>query len=181
MPKSDNPHAIRLRESLTAHSGVETAARIMEALPLPKSADYIKKFDWAEKVCAALEAEFDADTVRAIRMDCACGPETGKINKLKAVFEKSVDMADFAAKANVLQQGFTIRYERGALFLVYPECYCSCVKRVDKPISASWCDCTLGYTKRMFSNVLSRGVAVSLVESVKTGGKQCIIRITTAS
>jgi len=178
MPLTDNPHSVRLYDSLLNHVGEETAERIAHKIPLSKSADYEKKFLWAESVCADLEKEFDGDTVRAIRMDCACGPETGKINKLKRLYHASAGLDDFAEKANKLEQGFTIEHKDSALFLIYPSCYCSCVKRVDKPVSATWCYCTLGYTKRMFESILERPVAVELIESVKTGGDRCEIKIT---
>ena len=178
MPKNDNPHSIRLYGSLCKYAGETAAEKIAHKIPLSKSADFEKKFAWAESICADLEAEFDNETVKTIRMDCACGPEMGKINALRKVFLTAEGLEDFAERANKLKQGFTVKYEDGALFLIYPTCYCSCVKRVDKPISKTWCYCTLGYTKRMFENILDRPVDVELMESVKTGGRECRIKIT---
>lgn len=68
-------------------------------------------------------------------------------------------------------------HENGSLYLIYPQCYCSCVKRVDKPISKVWCYCTLGYTKRMFEHILERKTKVELLESVKSGGSRCLIQV----
>lgn len=177
MSKSDNPHAIRLYDSILKHVDEEAANKIMNKVPLSKSADFNKKFLWAEGICNELEKEFDDDKVKSIRMDCACGPEMGKINKLKKIYQSSSNLEEFVEKANKLNQGFSIQCEDDALFLIYPQCYCSCVKRVDTPISKTWCYCTLGYTKKMFEHVLDRAVAVELMESVKTGGKICIIKI----
>jgi len=177
MPQTDNPHSIRLYESICKHAGSETAERIAHKIPLSKSADFEKKFVWAESICAGLEKEFDEDTVKSIRMDCACGPEMGKIGKLKTLYQSSSGLDDFVEKANKLNQGFKIEYTDGALYLIYPCCYCSCVKRIDKPISKSWCFCTLGYTKKMFEHILGQAVTVGLIESVKTGGKTCRIKV----
>lgn len=177
MPKNDNPHAVRLYQSVLHHVGGETADRIADQMPLSKSADFQKKFGWAEAVCAELEKEFDDDTVRKIRMDCACGPETDKLDKLKKAYQSAADLNDFSEKANQLHLGFTIRYEDGELFLIYPRCYCSCVKRVEKPVSKSWCYCSLGYAKKAFAYVLGRSTEVELIESVKTDGKECRIKI----
>lgn len=177
MPKTDNPHAVRLYNSLARYADEETAQRIANGMPLSKSADFNKKFRWAEYVCAALEREFPDGQVKRIRMECACGPETGKIARLRKVYEASESLADFAERANRLQQGFTILYEEGALYLMYPRCYCSCVKRVEQSLPKSWCYCSLGYARRMFEAVLGREVRAELVESVKTGGKCCKIRI----
>ncbi|MDR1693046.1 MAG: DUF6144 family protein [Oscillospiraceae bacterium] len=178
MPANDNPHAIRLYESLTRNVGEDAAREIMQGNPLSKAADHEKKFRWAERICAGLERTLDHDAVKKVRMDCACGPDTGKISKLTKLFQSSSHFCEFAEKVNALNEGFTVNAERDALFLVYPQCYCSCVKRVTKPISQTWCYCTLGYTKKMFEGILGRDVYVELISSVKTGGESCVIKIT---
>lgn len=178
MPINDNPHATRLYNSITKHSNEQTAERIVNKISLSKSADIDKKFAWAESTCSDLEGEFEEDTVKAIRMDCACGPEMGKINKLKKMYNTCTGLNDFVLKANKQNAGFTIENNNSELILIYPQCYCSCVKRVNRPISKTWCYCTLGYTKRMFEHVLGREVSVELIESVKTGGNVCKIKIT---
>lgn len=178
MAKTDNPHSLRLFTSIQKHSDEETANRITNKISLSKSADINKKFIWAESICADLETEFNEDTVKLIRMDCACGPGMGKINNLQKLYQSSANIDDFIEKANNLQQGFTIRRENNDLYLVYPQCYCSCVNKIDKPISKTWCYCTLGYTKRMFEYILERIVEVELLESVKTGGHRCLIKVT---
>jgi hypothetical protein len=177
MAKNDNPHSIRLFDSIVKHSDKKTAEEIAYKMPLSKSADFVKKFAWAESICTDLEKKFDKATVKNIRMDCACGPEMGKIKKLKEIYLKSVDINDFAVKLNKLDQGFSVEIKNKALFLIYPQCYCSCVKRVDKIISKTWCYCTLGYTQKMFENILDRKVKVELIESIKSGGKICKIKI----
>jgi len=178
MPKNDNPHVSRLYNSIAKHLDEKTAESIVNKIPLSKSADIDKKFAWAESICADLESKFEADVVKAIRMDCACGPEMGKISKLKKLYDSCAGLDDFAAKANKQNAGFTIDNCNDELFLIYPQCYCSCVKRVNSPISKTWCYCTLGYTKKMFEHVLGREVNVELIESVKTGGNVCKIKIT---
>lgn len=177
MPKTDNPHSIRLYESLLKHTDEETAERIAHKIPLSKSADYIKKIAWAESICNDLQSEFDDNIIKEIRMDCACGPEYGKINKMKKIYQSSNNIDEFIFKLNSLNQGFIVEYKDNALFLIYPTCYCSCVKRIDKNMPEIWCYCTLGYTKKMFEGVLEREVDVELLESVKTGGNKCVIKI----
>lgn len=178
MAKNDNPHAVRLYESMRMHIGEAAAERIAQKLPLSKSADYAKKFTWAEQVCEALESDLDEDTIQKVRMGCACGPEMGKIKRLQKLYHSASSLDDFAQAATGLNEGYAIEYEQDSLVLVYPQCYCSCVKRVDKALSRAWCYCTLGYTRQMFEHVLGREVKVELLESVKTGGSCCRIRVT---
>ena len=82
MAKTDNPHSLRLYSSIQKHSDEETATRIANKISLSKSADIDKKFIWAESICTDLEKEFSENMIKLIRMDCACGPEMGKINNL---------------------------------------------------------------------------------------------------
>jgi predicted hydrocarbon binding protein len=178
MAKTDNSHSLRLFSSIQKYSDEKTAERITNKIPLSKSADINKKFAWAESICADLQKEFNEYTIKLIRMDCACGPEMGKINNLHKIYQSSDNIDDFIEKANKLKQGFTIKHENCNLYLIYPQCYCSCVKRIEKPISKVWCYCTLGYTKRMFERILERVVEVELLESVKTGGSRCLIKVT---
>ena len=177
MTKADNPHSVRLYDSIRKHADEETAEKITHKMPLSKSADIEKKFAWAESICADLESTFDEDTIREIRMECACGPTMGKRAKLKRIFQASSDLDDFVANVNKLNPGFTLEYAEDMLFLIYPCCYCPCVKRIDKPISKTWCYCTLGYTQKLFEHILDCKVDVALIESVKAGGDLCKIQI----
>ena len=177
MSGNDHPNALRLAESVRKHCGEEAADALTERHSLSKSASAARKFQWAQDICDDLQAHFDAETVRQIRMDCACGPGLSKCKKLKAIFDRCDCPEEFARKVTELNQGYAVEYDGRAFHLVYPECYCPCVSRVEGNLPEAWCDCTLGYTKRMFDFILSCDTRVELVHSVKTGGAECRIRI----
>ena len=177
MAKNDNPHALRLLESMSKHGKDTEAAEFAEANPLAKSADFNKKYEWAQNVCTFLDENFDDETVKEIRMDCACGPEHGKGAKIKALYEKEKEPNVFVEKVNKLNLGFTLEYDGTYFYLIYPQCYCSCVKRVDEKLSKTWCYCTLGYSKRMFENIFDKEVQVELLTSIKQGDSDCRIQI----
>ena len=63
MPKSDNKHAIGMYNSIEKHVGHAAAEDFIRALPLSKSADYVKKFKWASGVCPYLEERFSDDEI----------------------------------------------------------------------------------------------------------------------
>ena len=48
MAKNDNPHALRFIASIE------------------------KKFEWAQNICEFLNDTYDDETIKAVRMDCAC-------------------------------------------------------------------------------------------------------------
>ena len=161
MPKTDNPHALRLYDSLLKQTDAQTAERIANKIALSKSADEAKKFTWAESICADLQHEFDDARIKEIRMDCACcGPDAGRMNAMRTLYQSSADLDDFTAKVNQQNKGFTLRNNGDHLLMIYPKCYCSCVKRVDQPLSKVWCYCTLGYAKKLFGYAFDRAVEV---------------------
>ena len=89
MPKNDNPQAIRFLASMEEHGEREAGIRFSEENPLSKSANAGKKTKWAKELCAFLNDHYDDETIKAIRMDCACGPKYGYGgSKLKAVYDR---------------------------------------------------------------------------------------------
>lgn len=177
MAKNDNPHALRLLESMEKQNKKDEANKFAAEHPLSKSANIDKKFEWAQKVCEFLNENFDDDTVKAIRMECACEPELGKGKKIKDIYEKESDNFVFVEKVNRLNQGFTIEYDGEYFYLIYPQCYCSCVKRIAQTLPKAWCYCSLGYIKRMFGYIFSKDIQVELLSSVKMGDENCRIRM----
>ena len=192
MPKNDNPQAIRFLASMEEHGEREAGIRFSEENPLSKSADAGKKTKWAKELCAFLNDHYDDETIKKIRMDCACGPKYGyggstlkavyEKNRLygykRAVYDRNRDPNSFVEQANALDLGFALEYDGTAYYLIYPQCYCSCVNRTDDLLPGTWCYCTLGYSRRMFGYVFGKEVRTELISSVKQGDAVCRIRIT---
>lgn len=176
MPEFENPHVQRLYESLRRHAGEEEAQRIVGQVSLSKTPNENQKNRWAHAVCALLRESFDNETVRRIRMDCACGPALGKMNALKKHYEKHGTLESIAEKLG--GEGAPSWVEDGALYISYPQCYCSLVKHCGDLLPESWCWCSLGYTRRNLTYVLGRPVEVELLKSVKRGDERCLQRVT---
>ena len=179
MPKNDNPQTLRFLASMEEHGEREAGIRFSEENPLSKSANADKKVKWAKELCAFLNDHYDDETIKAIRMDCACGPKYGYGgSKLKAVYDRNRDPKTFVDQANALDLGFSLEYDGTAYYLIYPQCYCSCVSRTDEKMPKAWCYCTLGYSRRMFGYVFGKEVGTELISSVKQGDAVCRIKIT---
>ncbi len=178
MPKNDNSQAVRFLNSMEKHGEREAGERFCEAHPLGKSADYKKRFAWAKQLCAFLNDHYDDETVRAVRADCACGPARSFVAKIRPLYEQDRDPAAFVDRTNRLDLGFSLEYDGTSYCVVYPQCYCSCVNRVPEALPEAWCYCTLGFSERMFREILGTEVRAELICSVKTGADCCRIRIT---
>ena len=177
MPKNDNPQALRFLASMEKHGEKEAGEQFAGENPLGKSADIQKRFKWAKALCSFLDERYDEETIRDIRMDCACGPYAMD-RKLKAVYEETKDPAAFVKTVNQQNLGFSLEYDGTSFYLMYPQCYCSCVKRIDEQLPKAWCYCTLGFTRRMFGTILGKEVRVELISSIKLGDAACRIKIT---
>ena len=91
------------------HGEKETAENFSVEHPLSKSADFNKKYAWANDIWEFLDTNYDVELVKEIRMDCACGPEMGKGNKIKGIYEKNRSLC-VCGKTNKLNLGFSLEY-----------------------------------------------------------------------
>lgn len=179
MTQMTNIQGIRIRDRIDEMFGKAEADEFTAALPLSKSADYIRKFKWAKDVCNYLEGKYTPEQIKTIRMSCSCHPGDSEKENTKRIYNKVENLDEFCAEYNSEYGDIhPIGYEASALFFSYPTCYCSCVKRVDEPMSLTWCLCTLGYTKELFDYVFDCDTNIELIESIKTGGSRCVMKIT---
>ena len=176
MAKNDNTHALRFYNSLAQLDG-EAASRFAQEHPLSKSANYEKKFRWAKEQCRFLEENFSPEDIEAVRARCHCEAGAALARRMRGYWEAADSLEAFAASFNEKEKYVSLEAVPGGLVLVYPECYCACVKRVEEPISKTWCLCTLGHVKGLFYQVLDREVEAELVETIKTGGARCAVKL----
>ena len=178
MPRNDNPHALRLNDSLRSHVGGASAQAFADAHPLAKSADVVKKHRWACEVCAALSAEFDMDTAAAIRRDCRCNDGRTMAQQIAGCIRKAGSLSEGCTLFTRENPCAFLEYisERELIF-GYHACVCSCVKRADGPVPPMWCECSCGYAEAMFQQVFGEAVQVGLMGSIKAGDVRCAMRI----
>ena len=178
MAKNDNAHSIRLVNSLGQNASHEASAEYEETYPLSKSANIDKKFEWAKNACTYLDEHFNTDTIIKIRKACRCNDGKSIANKLLKYLNKSHDIKDFVDLFNQNETFASLEYiSDNTILFCYPECYCSCVKRVPQELSKTWCYCTLGNAEGIFSTVFKKEVKVALLESIKNGADKCVIEV----
>ena len=178
MAKNDNAHAVRLVSSLAQTVGPEKAREFEESYPLSKSASSEKKFKWAQNACAYLEQNFDPETIAVIRKACRCSDGKSNAAKLRKYLEQTDTIEDFVKAFNQNETFASLEYiSDHKILFCYPECYCSCVKRVPQTLSETWCACTVGNAEETFRAVFHDGVRVTLRESIKTGADRCALEV----
>ena len=178
MGKNYNNNMLRMLESIREVVGEDAAIGFEEKYPLSKSADIDKRFAWANNICNHLSENYDDETILKIREKCPCNDGASTATKLIKYLKQSKTTEEFVNKFNEKESFASLEYiDDHKILFCYPQCYCSCVKRINQPLTKTWCYCTVGYAKKVFSKVFHDGVSVHLIESIKSGDKRCAVSI----
>ncbi len=168
----------KLYESVKKYSKSETAEKIAFGADLSPSPTRTEREKWLKYVSSSLEEEFDTQTIMAIRMACFCH-EDGKLEEskkfIRGVYDSSRSLEDFVENMNKHNVGWYL--EDGYLFTKYFSCSCPMLEGIDHLETKTWCYCTAGYNKEIFENVFQCEVDVELLESIKIGHEQCLMKI----
>ena len=179
MLKSKHNEAKKLYDNILKHSNHETAEKIAYGIDLtPTSSDYEKEA-WVKSVASELEKHFDEQTIKDIRLGCFCN-EDGKLDQSKefisSIYKASSSIKDFVNKMNEYGAGWYI--EDGNLFTKYFSCPCPMLEKISDLPTKTWCYCTIGYNKQIFEYAFDCEVDIELIESIKTGSSQCLMKVT---
>lgn len=180
MIKPKNSEARKLYANILKYSTHDIAEKIAYGIDIVPSSNNSEKAEWVKYVSSELEKHFEEHIIKNIRMGCYCN-ENGKLDESKEfirnIYKSSNSMKDFVNKMNEYGAGWYI--EDGYLFTKYFSCPCPMLESVDILPAKTWCYCTVGYSKQIFEYTFDCEVDIELLESIKTGGKQCLMKIIT--
>ncbi len=143
--------------------------------------------EWIGKFMRVLDDTLDEQTRNKIMESNGKACMTGWLKKSgKTITPVSFDK--FAAWAEKNVKDGSIRLEGRTIYYAYmdnyqgkpaPEGVCLCPFVESKPagLSPTYCQCSVGYVREYFSQVLGQPVTVALQESVLRGGKRCRFKI----
>ncbi len=162
--------------------------------PAPKSAvkgtpceERLKFLDlWTKRFFDAIDAELDHPTrIRLMEANgraCYRGSHEGRPAPPPMPPEKFVaELQKYVGPENARMDGRTIyfNYVGGPEGLKISDGYCLCplVETGPPGLSGTYCACSVGYVREMFSQALGKPVKVELLESLKRGGKACRFKV----
>lgn len=162
-------------EAVEAESNADVASEVVYGC---EQVDYIENnSEWVKSTMRCLENKFPVETVKKIRMNCQCG--YGMDEKLKLVRELMIGSTSIEELANSEKaKAAGLFCKNGELFLQFFFCPCPMLADVDKLDTATWCQCTTGYSKVLFEKAFSCDVDVELLKSIKVGDPVCLMKIT---
>ena len=190
-----HPEAIQLYKKILSFADEETAREIVFGPPLAPAASPEERAAWVHRVIEALEARFDAATIKAIRLGCYCNEheapgkcksagylcaDTALFTKvrdwLRELYASSASLEEFVAKANTENLSWYV--ENGELYTKFFECECPMLEAVGQLPTFTWCYCTAGYRKRLFEAVFDCPVDVEIIHSIRQGNEFCLMKVT---
>jgi len=132
---------------------------------------------WITCLVDGLDKHVDSETTAKVLEQCGrqCQSQSF-VKKAKDIYKKSKDINDFLDKFGKIYKH--LHREGDKVYIVYPKCYCSHVNKIPKgKLSATYCNCSRGWTKALFEGALGRPVEVIMKETIVKGDKQCRFQI----
>jgi hypothetical protein len=83
------------------------------------------------------------------------------------------DVDGFVAEMSKQMGPEGMRREGQLVKVSYPQCYCPLASDLKEPLSATYCECSIGWLKELFETASGKPVDVTALETVKRGGKAC--------
>jgi hypothetical protein len=141
---------------------------------IPCEKKFVLAQTWVKRLVDVLDAEFDEAT--RTRLLEASGRECyrshpGSRSEKPDLGRTLAGLAKFAGPENVRRAGDVIDIN-----LNNPKCLCPLAETGPEGLSGTYCVCSSGYMKAMFSPF--GAPRVDIVETVKRGGKSCRFRVT---
>jgi len=151
-----------------------------------------KAAEWVKWVVGHMDSMLDDDTKKKVLK--ACGRSChiyafGVASEQKATPEQAAQFLNYMEA-----QGYEVRREAGTITILYSwgrdhqnpmglimsdgYCMCPIVESGPPGLSPTYCHCSAGYVGEMFERWMGRPVEVEILESLKSGGKDCRFKIT---
>jgi predicted hydrocarbon binding protein len=132
---------------------------------------------WITCLIAGLDENVDEKTIAKVLEQCGrqCQSESF-VKKARDIYKRSKSMNEFLDSFSKVYKH--LHGEGNNVYIVYPKCYCSFVNKIPQgKLSATYCNCSRGWTKALFEGALGRPVEVVMEKSIVKGDDQCKFRI----
>jgi hypothetical protein len=163
----------RFGENIERFAGEAVREKVMEGSTAAEQAGHAEKAAWLSQAFQKLSGMVDADTRTQILQNSSCNCDI-HVQKARIAAEKSENMDEFLDRWIWESPIFGDMYRDGeTLYVTHPRCVCEWARVADQSISPAFCQCSVGYVKRLFEGALGREVDVDLVKSIAQGDEEC--------
>ena len=166
-----------LYKNLETHLGKESALKIFpEYKTLPEKMAAEEQVALARRVMDRMDKSLDRETIVKIRHGNACNLPKEQRREMTEIMSKCKNIDEF-----LIAYGY-IKQEDGTYLSNFKSsnCYCGLFRKLDKyePISITWCECCNKHHEKGLWEVCRHPVKTEIIESISSGGKSCVTRVT---
>ncbi len=176
----ENSEVDKLYNNIKEVVSVEEAEKIIAEIPLASKSTPEERAEWVDKMSCLLEKKYDWETIKRIRQGCFCN-ENGRLEETAQALRNlylSVDKDIRKFVDTINESGAGWYFEDNYLYTKYFSCPCPMLEKAGKSKSLTWCQCTAGYTKKIFKLAFNLSVDVDVVHAIRQGYKDCLLRVT---
>ncbi len=145
---------------------------------------------WIKRFMEVMDSELDDKTKSKIMEINGQKCYLGSLHErnIKPEDIPKISPQDFAANINKYAGEEAAKFENNVIEFRYVKnpgglkvedgfCLCPLVEKGPEGLSGTYCNCSVGYVREMFSTYLKQPIEVELIESLKRGGKTCRFKI----
>lgn len=143
-----------------------------------QTSDNAEKSGWMRGAMQRMDKLLNRDTRREVREACACclGGQRFKLSKAIAKNHATLEQRIRAANETKMVFGHSVTLQEDGTILVafapegLPQYRCSCLGRVNAPISITYCYCCGGHVKHHLQTALGKKLEVKVCSSALSSG-----------
>ena len=170
----------RFKESVNENVSSHCAGNIMGdceefhiACPISKRVKNINEL--MKNLDNSVDREMSIEIIEQCGRKCI---DNSIIHKVKEIKNSCENIDSFINKLREIKfAGGDIHNHGNVIYLNYPQCYCEWVDEEKGKMPAAYCNCSKGWVKQLFENVIDKEVKVELICSIIQGGDKCRFRI----
>ncbi|MFH2034973.1 MAG: DUF6144 family protein [Candidatus Zixiibacteriota bacterium] len=178
-------------DSITSSWIANHEKKMIKGSESPDWLKYEKSGQWIKWLVDELDKQLDEPNRKSLLNACgrACHNHAfGVASNKKATPEQANNILKFLEDG-----GYQISKDNGITTIIYNwgrdhqnpwglimndgYCMCPIVETGPKDLSSTFCNCSAGYVGEMFERWLGKAVKVEVMESLKSGGNDCIFKI----
>lgn len=117
------------------------------------------------------------DMTEPMRQCGGCCLSANAVKTARKLYAKSGSVAAFLELLNEADIGGRhLRLSGNSIIAVYKTCLCNIPKKVEH-LSKSYCECSAGWYRRLFSEAFDKQVSVKIVDTIVNGAAECTFEI----
>ncbi|MFP4050814.1 MAG: DUF6144 family protein [Thermoplasmata archaeon] len=140
-----------------------------------------EQVELGKKIMDRMDDILDEDTIVKIRHKHTCNLTKNQVKEIEDLKEEVESIEELCKKySRPLTPGY-VKKDDDVLTVSFGwgRCVCNMYRKLDEyePVSKTWCECCNGHVIKIYNRLLERPVSSEMIETVASGGDDCIFEI----